>query len=143
MKIDIPAFKHCLIGGTSVLTAYVLATVYDKNLNEPPWWGIFAVICFVLSVLLLVIFIVFCIRVLKTKTSEDQIEQSEIKTDTLIHFHHISSLSFQVFNEKLDSETDEDYMKDFRSQICINAKRAMRKTKIIIAEYGLLNVLYL
>ena len=24
MKIDIPAFKHCFIGGTSLLTAYQL-----------------------------------------------------------------------------------------------------------------------
>ncbi len=23
MKIDIPAFKHCFIGGTSLLTAYI------------------------------------------------------------------------------------------------------------------------
>ncbi len=31
MKIDIPAFKHCFIGGTSLLTAYSILVRYNIN----------------------------------------------------------------------------------------------------------------
>lgn len=106
----------------------VIASVYNPEYTEVSFCGTIAVAAFVLAVISLLASMIYCISVLKAKTSEDQTKKQGVKTDSLIHFHHISQLSsFAEFQTQMDSETDEAYKHDLYSQIFINAVRCQEK----------------
>lgn len=118
-----------LLAGDYIMTGMqtIISSAYDPKLTEPSVCGIIAVICFVLSVLLLLASLVCCILVVRAKISENQRKQPDIKTDSLIHFHNISQLKYSQYKQALDAESDEDYIEDLKSQIYINASRCKEK----------------
>lgn len=118
-----------LLAGDYIMTGMqtIISSAYDPNLTEPSTSGIIAVICFVFSILLLLASLVCCILVVRAKISENQRKQSDIKTDSLIHFNHISELSYSQFKEALDTESEDDCIEDLKSQIYINASRCKEK----------------
>lgn len=118
-----------LLAGDYIMTGMqtILSSAFDPKMTEPSVCGIVAVICFILSVLLLLASLVCCILVVRAKISENQRKQPNIKTDSLIHFHHISELSYNQYKEAMSSESDEDYIEDLKSQIYINASRCTEK----------------
>lgn len=120
-----------LLAGDYIMTGMqtVLSTVYNPILTEPSVCGIFAVLSFITSVILLLLSLVYCIFVVRAKVSENQMSQPLIKTDSLIHFNNIASLKYSQFVEALDGETDEEYLADLKSQIYINASRCAEKFK--------------
>lgn len=106
----------------------VIASVYNPEYTEVSFSGTIAVAAFALAVISLLSSMLYCIWVLKAKTDEDQTKKQGVKTDSLIHFHHISHLpSFTDFKTKMDAETDETYKHDLYSQIFINAVRCQEK----------------
>lgn len=107
----------------------IISSVYNPKMTELSVFGLFAVISFVASIGLLVVSLVYCIHVLQAKTNENQTLQTSIVTDSLIHFNHISKLTYEQFSEQLNSETDEQYIEDLKSQIHINAVRCAEKFK--------------
>lgn len=107
----------------------VIETLYKKNYTQPDIWGILASICFVVSVALLLVSILYCVFVVKAKPKENQTKDIQVKLDSLIHFNHISKLDYNNFIEKLEAETNEIYTEDLRSQIYINAVRCSEKFK--------------
>lgn len=121
-----------LLSGDYIMTGMqtILSTVYDPNMTEPSICGILAVLSFITAVILLLLSLVCCILVVRAKVSENQRNQPSIKTDSLIHFNNIASLSYSQFVEAIDRETDEDYLEDLKSQIYINASRCTEKFKI-------------
>ena len=108
----------------------LIATVYNPELKGISICGTVAVIAFSCAVLGLLLSMFYCIYVLKAKIREDQTKKTGVKTDSLIHFHYISTIpTFDEFKSKLDSETDEIYKQDLYSQIFINAVRCQEKFK--------------
>lgn len=106
----------------------VIASVYNPEYTEVSISGTIAVAAFAIAVISILASMLNCIWVLKAKTSEDQTRKQGVKTDSLIHFHHISQLtSFTEFQTQMDSETDEAYKQDLYSQIFINAVRCQEK----------------
>ena len=57
---------------------------------------------------------------------KDSIDDSVFK-DSLLHFNHISSLTYQKFKEKIDAETSDALREDLLSQIFINSLRCNEK----------------
>lgn len=106
----------------------VIVSVYNPEYTEASISGTIAVAAFALAVISLLASMLYCIWVLKAKTSENQTKKQGVKIDSLIHFHHISQLSsFAEFQTQMDSETDEVYKHDLYSQIFINAVRCQEK----------------
>lgn len=69
-----------------------------------------------------------------TETLSERIIGSPVDTigsgvyrDSLLHFHHISSLSFEQFKAGIDAETTASFREDILSQIYINARRCNEK----------------
>lgn len=87
-------------------------------------------IALILLVLTLVLFgksLSEFIKVLIAKTKENTFG-NDIKKDSLIHFHYISTIKdFQTYKQKAEEEKDEDYYEDLLSQTYINAKRCNEK----------------
>lgn len=65
-------------------------------------------------------------KVLYAKKNEDQFG-NEHYTKSLIHFQHISSLTYEDFKDKMQICTDDNWDKDLLSQIHINAMRCNEK----------------
>lgn len=106
----------------------VIASVYNPEFTEVSISGTIAVVAFALAVVSLLTSMLYCIWVLKAKTDEDQTKKRGVKTDSLIHFHHISQLPTYIeFKTKMDAETEETYKHDLYSQIFINAVRCQEK----------------
>ena len=120
-----------LLAGDYIMTGMqtILSSVYDPKCTEPSVSGILAVVCFALAVGLLLASLTCCILVVRAKTKEDLDEDLSVKKDTLIHFNHISELSYLQFKESLDKESDDEYLEDLKSQIHINAVRCAEKFK--------------
>ena len=118
-----------LLAGDYIMTGMqtILSTVYDPNMTEPSICGILAVLSFITAVILLLLSLICCILVVRAKVSENQRNQPSIKTDSLIHFNNIASLSYSQFVEAINRETDEGYLEDLKSQIYINASRCTEK----------------
>ena len=92
----------------------------------------FSVINFIVLILLLVTIIFtiisFCcfISVLKAKTKENTYGD-DVKTNSLIHFNNISSVSLETYKQLSHNEQESDYYEDLLSQTYINAKRCAEK----------------
>lgn len=87
----------------------------------------------VLSLLVLIICIIvsifYLINVLGAKTKENLTGQTGVRTNSLIHFNHISTKSYTDFRASIDSETDNDAAEDLKSQLYINSVRCAEKFK--------------
>ena len=59
-------------------------------------------------------------------SSKDTIANSVFK-DSLLHFHHISQLTYEQFKSGIDAETSDGFREDLLSQIYINARRCNEK----------------
>lgn len=95
-----------------------------------------AVISFIVSIVFVGLSLWYSIKVIRAKTKEDQTDKKngnnqenmkQVKKNTLIHFHHISTLSYKEFSEKIDNEDDNDLLEDLKSQLYINACRCDEK----------------
>lgn len=92
----------------------------------------FSVINFIVLILLLVTIIFtiisFCyfISVLKAKTKKNTYGD-DVKTNSLIHFDDISSVSLETYKQLSHNEQESDYYEDLLSQTYINAKRCAEK----------------
>lgn len=92
----------------------------------------FSVINFIVLILLLVTMIFtiisFCyfMSVLKAKTKENTYGD-DVKTNSLIYFNNISSVSLETYKQLSHNEQESDYYEDLLSQTYINAKRCAEK----------------
>ena len=68
----------------------------------------------------------FFLSVFKAKTKETTYGD-EVKTNSLIYFNNISSVSFETYKELSHNEQESDYYEDLLSQTYINAKRCAEK----------------
>lgn len=59
-------------------------------------------------------------------SDKDTIDKSVFK-DSLLHFHHISTLPYEEFKSKIDAETKNGLREDLLSQIYINSRRCDEK----------------
>lgn len=59
-------------------------------------------------------------------SNKETIDNSVFK-DSLLHFHHISQLTYEQFKSGIDAETSADLREDLLSQIYINARRCNEK----------------
>lgn len=120
-----------LLAGDYIMTGMqtILSSVYDPKCTEPSISGILAVTCFVLAIGLLLASLICCILVVRAKTTEGLDKDKSIKKDSLIHFNHISELTYPQFKESLESESEDVYLEDLKSQIHINSVRCAEKFK--------------
>lgn len=120
-----------LLAGDYIMTGMqtILSSAYNPDLTEPSVCGIIAVVFFVFSILLLLASLICCILVVRAKTKEDLVGNKTVKKDSLIHFNHISELTYEQYKDAIDKETDDMYIEDLKSQIYINAVRCSQKFK--------------
>lgn len=120
-----------LLAGDYIMTGMqtILSTAFDSNCTEPSVSGILAVVCFALAIGLLLASLICCILVVRAKPNEDLDKDPSVKKDSLIHFNHISELSYPQFKESLNEESEDVFLEDLKSQIHINAVRCAGKFK--------------
>ena len=88
--------------------------------------GIFSLLLLLITCVTSIVSIVHFVKVLYAKTNEKQFGDQHF-TDSLIHFHHISSIDFDKFMTEIESYSDASWNQDLLSQIHINAKRCNEK----------------
>lgn len=59
--------------------------------------------------------------------SDEGAIDNDVFKDSLLHFHHISTLTYEEFRSAIDSETRDRLREDLLSQIYINARRCNEK----------------
>lgn len=88
--------------------------------------GIFSLLLLLITCVTSIVSIVHFVKVLYAKTNEKQFGDQHF-TDSLIHFHHISSMEFNEFVNEMNAYSDVSWNQDLLSQIHINAKRCNEK----------------
>ena len=126
----VPTF---IIGTDWVLSklGHIISLIVDA-LNSHGEGFCFSLVNFIVLLLLLstitftIMSFCFFLSVLKAKIKENTYGD-KVKTDSLIHFNNISSVSFETYKELSENETDDTYYEDLLSQTYINAKRCAEK----------------
>lgn len=88
---------------------------------------ILILLLFISMVFCLLISLLYLIKALSARTCSKQTGNSQVKTDSLIHFGSIQKLSYNKFKTSILAETDGDKLEDILSQIYINSKRCQEK----------------
>lgn len=126
----VPTF---IIGTDWVLSklGHIISLIVDA-LNSHGEGFCFSLVNFIVLLLLLstitftIMSFCFFLSVWKAKIKENTYGD-KVKTDSLIHFNNISSVSFETYKELSENETDDTYYEDLLSQTYINAKRCAEK----------------
>lgn len=104
-----------------------ISTVISEDYSSVTFSGTTAVVCLIVSIICLLVSLYYCLKVVGAKTEESQTGASGVHKESLIHFHHISKLSFEDFVAQMTTEDEDKYLKDLYSQIYINAVRCNEK----------------